>query len=329
MPGQRVVLGPEAAPVGRGRPARPLPRLRKGPEDAPTIRAKAAALLTKADEHAASLAASAEAERYFERALDLTDDTLSLAGLHERAGQMARRAGDFETGARTLRDRDRAVSALRAMNNSGAFEGQADRWESVIDHTSRGLDLARRVGDRSWEQSFLLGSMEELTYLGRRDEVEAALQAMPPMDEMPEGLRLNVWSAVQMLVLRGELERARELLGSTKTAATSEDLQAWMAAHRLEAMLLLADGHPVESLAAAEKVIDAQDSLGERAPEFKEGLIRAMEAASALRDEAKLEEILGRSRRFAQARSRRICGLRALGSPRTWRPCAARATWSR
>lgn len=187
-----------------------------------------------------------------------------------------------------------SISALRAMNNIGAFEGQADRWESVIDYSSRGLELARRVGDRFWEQSFLLGSMEELTYLGRWDEVEAALQAMPPIDEMPEQLRLNVWSAVPMLVLRGELERARELLGSTETAATSEDLQAWMAAHRLEAMLQLADGHPAESLAAAEKVIGAQDSLGERAPEFKEGLIRAMEAATALRDEAKLEEILGR-----------------------------------
>lgn len=221
-----------------------------------------------------------------------------------------------------------SISALRAMNNIGAFEGQADRWESVIDYSSRGLELARRVGDRFWEQSFLLGSMEELTYLGRWDEVEAALQAMPPIDEMPEQLRLNVWSAVPMLVLRGELERARELLGSTETAATSEDLQAWMAAHRLEAMLQLADGHPAESLAAAEKVIGAQDSLGERAPEFKEGLIRPWRRQPPCGTRPSSRTSSDGSRRFARARSRRICGLRALGSPRTWRPCAARPTWS-
>ena len=47
-------------------------------------------MLVRAAERAASLAANAEAQRAFERALELTDDPLVQAELHERAGTMAR-----------------------------------------------------------------------------------------------------------------------------------------------------------------------------------------------------------------------------------------------
>ncbi|MGE5461643.1 MAG: ATP-binding protein, partial [Solirubrobacterales bacterium] len=390
-------------------------------DDAPRIRVRARELLAKAGEHAASLAAPAEALRYFEQAIGLTDEGLALAGLHERGGAMARRAGDptralehyeaaidlfrsigqshsaarvsaalaevvwmrgdiegaleqmeraFDvlvneeedadlatlaaqmgrlsyfmgrtdealerlelalTLAETLRlpdvlseglntrgmilatrgrteegtlllrhaltvalEHGLSQAALRAINNVAAFDSQADRYASVIDLAAQGLELARRVGDRLWEQSFLIAPLEELTYLGRWDEVAAALEAMPPLEGLPTTIRLNAWSAVPMLVLRGELDRARGLLESFPEAATSKDVQAWMAAHRLEAMLLLAEGHTVESLATAEEIFTMQEGFGERAPEFREGLIRAMEAASALGDRAKLEELLAR-----------------------------------
>jgi hypothetical protein len=117
---------------------------------------------------------------------------------------------------------------------------------------------------------------------------------MPPLEELPMTIRLVMWSAIPMLVLRGELDRARTLRASLPEAATSKDVQAWMAAHRLQAMLLLAEGHAAESLATAEEIVNMQEGFGERAPEFREGLIRAMEAASALGDGAKLEELLAR-----------------------------------
>jgi tetratricopeptide (TPR) repeat protein len=54
--------------------------------DADDIRSNARETLVRAAERAASLAANVEAQRAFERAIELTDDPLVQAGLHERAG---------------------------------------------------------------------------------------------------------------------------------------------------------------------------------------------------------------------------------------------------
>ena len=68
-------------------------RARSEGADAGEIRAKALATLTRAGERAASLAASESAQRYFEQALELTDDRGNGGGLHEHAGRMAMRLG--------------------------------------------------------------------------------------------------------------------------------------------------------------------------------------------------------------------------------------------
>jgi class 3 adenylate cyclase/tetratricopeptide (TPR) repeat protein len=57
--------------------------------DAETIRSKARETVVRAAERAASLAANAEAQRGFERAIELTDEPLVKAELHERAGVAA------------------------------------------------------------------------------------------------------------------------------------------------------------------------------------------------------------------------------------------------
>jgi class 3 adenylate cyclase/tetratricopeptide (TPR) repeat protein len=68
-------------------------------EDAPEIKARAMGKLEAAGEHAASLAASEEAQRYFEEAAELADDPSSRAELLERAGLMAFTAAKTEEAA--------------------------------------------------------------------------------------------------------------------------------------------------------------------------------------------------------------------------------------
>jgi class 3 adenylate cyclase/tetratricopeptide (TPR) repeat protein len=58
-------------------------------DDAWEIKAQALAMLTRAGERASSLAAGAEAQRYFEQAAELADDELPRAELLERAGETA------------------------------------------------------------------------------------------------------------------------------------------------------------------------------------------------------------------------------------------------
>ena len=57
--------------------------------DAPRLRARASETLTRAGERAASLAAGAEAQRYFEQAIELGDPGRDQARLHEQAGRSA------------------------------------------------------------------------------------------------------------------------------------------------------------------------------------------------------------------------------------------------
>ena len=71
-------------------------------DDATALRAKAGEHLALAGERAASLAASEEAQRYFEKAAGLADDGLARAQLLEQAGEAAEKAGDFAASIRLL-----------------------------------------------------------------------------------------------------------------------------------------------------------------------------------------------------------------------------------
>ena len=62
--------------------------------DAAEIKSKAQAMLVRAGERAESLAAAAEARRYYEQAAALTEEQSERAELLDRAGQMAARTGD-------------------------------------------------------------------------------------------------------------------------------------------------------------------------------------------------------------------------------------------
>src|SRR5438094_929185 len=73
-------------------------------EGATEIRGKAQAMLARAGERAASLAAAAEARRYFERAAELTHDGVERAALLGRAGDMAANAGDPDAARRLFEE---------------------------------------------------------------------------------------------------------------------------------------------------------------------------------------------------------------------------------
>jgi tetratricopeptide (TPR) repeat protein len=97
-------------------------------EDAAEIRARAREWLTRAAERAAALAATEDAQRAFEDAVELEDDPLARARLLERAGEVARMANRIEVAEKHLRaafalcdeaqathDRARVAAALGAV----------------------------------------------------------------------------------------------------------------------------------------------------------------------------------------------------------------------
>ena len=124
-------------------------------EDAGEIGARARATLVKAGERAASLAATESAQRYFERALELTDTLLERAELHERAGIMAFRRQ------RTVEARTHLEKAIEGMEQLGHAHRAARISARLATDVTWSLenDIERALADM--ERSFAALSDDE------------------------------------------------------------------------------------------------------------------------------------------------------------------------
>jgi len=386
--------------------------------DADEIKERACEALTQAGERAASLAAAAEAQSYFEQAAELSVDPLAEAALTDRAGQMARRAGamaearalldrahdayvlqgevrsaalvsallaeiDFveghaqravdrlEPALETLKDEepdsvvaavtaqfgrflvlseheDRAApileralqlaetlglpetlaealnskaialgrydrlvealvlleaavslalennfhaAALRALNNLSVMLGSSDRHEDSVVTVQRGLDLARRVGNRDWESSFLGFTVGVLTELDRWDE---ALARAAEIEELPLTSFTQSFLLIPIRIHseRGDVDRARETFERHAIVGESEAGQDVAHFALAESRLLRALGKPEEALAAADRAVDLRFELGITLYPVKFSVFEALEAAFSLQDHGKAHDLL-------------------------------------
>ena len=127
-------------------------------QDAAAIRGKAKDQLVRAGQRASALAATEEAQRYFDRATELTDDEAERAGLQERAGQTAWIMGHQQEAV------DRYESAIAAFTRAG--EGH---------HAAR---VSARIAEIVWAD----GRIEEATK--RLEEAFAVLETEEPDEDV-------------------------------------------------------------------------------------------------------------------------------------------------
>jgi class 3 adenylate cyclase len=397
-----------------------LSAYRAAPEapDALEIKERAREALAQAGERAASLAAAAEAQRYFEQAAELSEDKLVHAALTDRAGQMAWRAGEpvearallnhahdayeaedeirpaarvsarlaeldfleghaqqavarLEPALEALTgeepdevvavlagqlgrflvlsdDGDRAVpileqalqlaetlglpetlaealtskainllrddrlyearvlleaavslalehdlhaAALRGLNNLAVALGSADRVRESLATVERGLELARRVGDRGWESSFLAFGVGVLTDLDRWDE---ALARSAEVEELENVSFVQAFFLITVRIHgeRGDIDLARDVLARNSVVGQSEAGQDVAHYALAEARLLRAEGRPADALETAQRAIAMRSELGITFYPVKFGLFEALEAALALQDTGKARELL-------------------------------------
>jgi class 3 adenylate cyclase/tetratricopeptide (TPR) repeat protein len=113
-------------------------------EDAAEIRERAGEMLARAGERAASLAAPAEAQRYFEQAAELADNALEQARLLERAGQAAAQSAEFDAAERlfqasldVLQAEGETHAAARVASRLGIVEYRAGRVNEARDRMER------------------------------------------------------------------------------------------------------------------------------------------------------------------------------------------------
>ena len=389
-------------------------------EDAAEIRGKAQAMLVRAGERAASLAAAAEARRYFQQAAELTEEPSARAALLYRAGEMAGRAGDADSARRLFEesielyegrgdthaaarvlwklgrldaftgrrdeaqarmerafdvisadepdedlallaarlsfgywyggDLDRAAEraelaldiaeahvypealalALRAksggavsrghLHEADALLGQAlrvalehdvvgeasvcyfwlsdrcfhrDEYGKALGYLDEALALTRKLGDRPGEWAVLAERTHPLAMLGRWDEAQATSDELTQEQLESGALMLSLLqSAVEIHIQRGELDEARRVLSLFSRLEESSDVQERSAYLGSRAALSRAEGRLHDALGDGEATIEVGRTLGISSQSGKQGLVEALEAAFALGETAKVEELL-------------------------------------
>ncbi|HEU4978385.1 MAG TPA: AAA family ATPase [Solirubrobacteraceae bacterium] len=246
-----------------------------------------------------------------ERALQIAEsldvpETLSQA-LNTKGVVLATHGGRKLEGGALMRsaleialEHDKPSAALRAYYNFADLTSQRDGYSAAAELARAGLELARRVGNRYWEQSFL-GFAYPSYALGDWDEVLAREEGLPAEDWAQARIAFATLlpSVVAVRLNRGELDAARRSAALFTQLESSADLQEQAQGNFAEAALLLAGGEAAEALPRAEAALATRGGLGIAFEAVKEAFGVAVEAALELRDLAKVEELLGLVERLA------------------------------
>jgi len=190
--------------------------------DAAEIRGKAQAMLARAGERAASLAAAAEARRYFERAAQLTEDPPVRAALLGRAGAMAVSAGDPDSARRLFEESIELHEQQGDTHAAGRVHsrlGRLDRSTGRLDEAMARMESALKVisADEPDEDLALLAAILALGYFFSGDIDRAAERAELALDiaeahAYPEPLMLALRAKAGVAESRGHHEESETLV---------------------------------------------------------------------------------------------------------------------
>jgi class 3 adenylate cyclase/tetratricopeptide (TPR) repeat protein len=187
------------------------------------------------------------------------------------------------------------AQASSSSANLSDLAFQHDRYEESLRHLDRALELARRIGQRKSEWFALTEATYALTMLGRWDEALAKLDELPPEQiGALADLSSTLTGILDVYLQRGQLDDARSLLASHRelAEASQSDVQMQCSYDAALAAIRLAERNPAEALPAAERAYAGRGSIGIVAQDVKHGFRHALEAALALDDHSKAEELL-------------------------------------
>jgi class 3 adenylate cyclase/tetratricopeptide (TPR) repeat protein len=181
-------------------------------------------------------------------------------------------------------DEDLRVPALRSYNNLGAFLDGADRIEEELQVAHDGLELARKTGDRRWENKLQAGSVTSLFLLGRWDEAMALGRVMTDAEDIPDlqTIVIELMPLPMIDAFRGNFEEAHSFLDRFSSMETSDDVQNRGSYRATRATILNAEGEHAEALALAEAAIAEGREIGMDNIVFKWGMGQALEGAFGL-----------------------------------------------
>ena len=265
-------------------------------------------------EFALEIAESLRLPEVLSHGLNTKSLILAARGRHEEAELLLRHSLEVAL------SRELSGAALRAYMNLTALVSQRDRIREGLELSLRGVELARKAGDRGSEGGLRAWARENMLALGQWDEVLAEEGELDIDDERT--LAWHRFLLTGLFLWRGNREEAQRRLDAIRSHIDVRELQNFAALRSTEAELLLVSGRPREALAAAEEVIDMRAGLpgGTSQAGVKQALALALESALAIGDEAKMDELLafvervppGELTPFLQALGARFAARRAV-----------------
>ncbi len=203
-------------------------------DDAAEIKGRARAMLARAAERSASLAASEEAARYFEKAAALADDPLVEAELLERTGEMTWARGRAEEAQRHF---ERAIAlyeqqglthpAARVAAHLGEVEWQSGHLDDALDRMERAFEvLSAEEPDEDF--AALAAQLGRLYFFKgefdlAKQRVEAAL-VIAESDWLPGLLADALISEANVADAQGRSEKALALTKHAAEIALEHDI---------------------------------------------------------------------------------------------------------
>jgi tetratricopeptide (TPR) repeat protein len=190
-------------------------------------------------------------------------------------------------------EHDKPSAALRAYYNLADTLARADRYQEAADCLRDGLALARRAGNRYWEWN-LLGQLYPLFALGRWDESMKVIAELPEEEWLEmRAIAAGLASVGTLIdVHRGRYEEATRIVDVYRPLETSADVQEQAAYGCAKSCLLLARGDHAAAQMVAEAAFGVREVMG-ISESIKESFVIAVEAALALGDVGKAEELIG------------------------------------
>jgi tetratricopeptide (TPR) repeat protein len=186
---------------------------------------------------------------------------------------------------------DLHAPAIRAINNLAVVYESSDRYADALELSDRGLELARRAGNRPWEMIFTSGPLSALILLGRWDEavVRAADVKAAELTDVAAQLAFLATAYCE----RGDRESARQLLEAPALRDSEGTLpRMGLAVH--ESAVLRSEGRAQAALEKANMALELwpREELSTTYLHVKLALVEALEASFSAGDETKMRELL-------------------------------------
>jgi class 3 adenylate cyclase/tetratricopeptide (TPR) repeat protein len=172
-------------------------------------------------------------------------------------------------------------------------EFRRDRYSVALGYLRDSLALARRLGSRPFEWGVLAEMTYPLYMLGRWDEALDTLEELTEEQTRSGGVLHSLLTAVLEIHLERErIDEARRLFSLFAHLEDSTDVQDRSAYLAARASINRAVGRFGDALADADQALEAATTLGYAPQAAKQAVVAALEAALALGDSAKAQELI-------------------------------------